>query len=939
MAVKVPEKKKTGDNGRKAPAVTGWNADYVDDLYKQWQEDPGSLSESWQMFFKGFDLAMCPRTCVANQAARNQSSAASLIYAYRSEGHLIAKTDPLGNNLESHPDLEIEQFGFTEADLDTVYDTGHLGGPSRAKLRDIISILQETYCRTIGVQYTHIQNKQIRRWLQAEMEPNRNHPKYDRDKKLAILNKLVNAELFESFVQARYRGQKRFSLEGAETLIALLHEMIEITPDYDINEVVMGMPHRGRLNVLANILDKGYAQIFEEFEDDHEQDEWGGDGDVKYHKGFSSTHFNREGKKSHLTLTANPSHLEAVDPVVMGRTRAKQRQWGDAETRRQVLPILMHGDAAFSGQGMVAEVFNLSQLKGYKVGGTIHVIINNQIGFTTDPSESRSTAYATDIAKTVEAPIFHVNFEDPEAAVYVAELALKFRQTWGRDIVIDMVCYRKHGHNEGDEPAFTQPIMYEKIKARPSVREIYTSQLLDEGVISKEDVERTEKEMREILEEDLETAKSSYVQTDPEPFSDRWEGLDQPFSNGPWETGVKQDELLKVAKGLNSIPPEFNLNKKIARNLPERMKAVEEGGTVDWGYAELLSFGSLLQEGHPVRLSGQDSERGTFSSRHSVWHDMETMQAYKPLNHISNDQAHFCVYNSPLSEASVLGFDYGYSLAEPGMLILWEAQFGDFANGAQMIIDQFISSSQSKWHRTSGLVMLLPHGYEGMGPEHSNAYLERYLAACGQNNIQVCNITTPAQYFHALRRQIMRPFRRPLIIMSPKSLLRHKLAVSPVKELTDGRFHEILNDPKPPRKAKRLVLCSGKVFYDLYEAREEQKIDDVALVRVEQFYPFNNEMLTQIVNKYGWIQEIVWVQEETKNRGGWNFMRPLLHHLFPEMRIRYVGRGYAASPATGSAHRHRQEQQQIINAALGKEKLLEDYPVLPEELSFGLGER
>ncbi len=936
LAVKTPEKRKSsGGNGRKAPAVTSWNAEYVDELYQQWQEDPGSLSESWQMFFKGFDLAMCPRACVANQAAHSQSQVASLIYAYRSEGHMIAQIDPLGDNAQTHPDLEIEQFGFSEEDLDSVYDTGHLGGPSRAPLRDILKILQDTYCRSIGVQYTHIQDKQIRRWLQAEMEPIRNRPTYDEGKKLAILNKLVNSELFETFTQTRYRGQKRFSLEGAETLIALLHELVEITPAYEIVEVVMGMSHRGRLNVLANILDKEYAQIFEEFEDDHEQDAWGGDGDVKYHKGFSSTHYNRDGHKTHLTLTANPSHLEAVDPVVMGRTRAKQRQWGDADERRKVLPILMHGDAAFSGQGMVAETLNLSQLKGYKVGGTIHVIVNNQIGFTTDPKESRSTAYTTDIAKTVEAPIFHVNFEDPEAAVYIAELALKFRQTWGRDVVIDMICYRKHGHNEGDEPSFTQPLMYEKIKKHDSVREIYTKQLLDEGVITREDMKRTEKEMKEILEEDLETARSSYVQTDPEPFSERWEGLDEPFSNGPWETRVSRENLLQAAKALTTVPPEFNLNRKIERNLKERMQAVEEDGDLDWGFAELLAFGTLLQDGNAVRLSGQDSERGTFSSRHSVWHDAETMEAYKPLNHIRQDQARFCVYNSPLSEASVLGFDYGYSLSEPGMLILWEAQFGDFANGAQVIIDQFITSSQSKWHRTSGLVMLLPHGYEGMGPEHSNAYLERYLSACAQNNIQVCSFTTPAQYFHALRRQMKRPFRLPLIVMSPKSLLRHKLVVSPVEDFVEGRFREILNDPKPPAKAKRLILCSGKIFYDLYEAREEKEIEDVALVRVEQFYPFNNEMLTQIVNKYGWIREIVWAQEETKNRGGWNFMRPLLHYLFPEMRIRYVGRGYAASPATGSASRHRQEQQQIIDAALGKEKFLRDYPVLPEELAFG----
>jgi len=922
------------------PPVTSWNGDYIDQLYVQWKEQPSSLPESWSMFFQGFEMAMCPRDCVASNRAHKQSQVGSLIYAYRSQGHLIAKTDPLGNNLESIPDLEIGEFGFSDSDLDEVFDTGHLGGPKRSPLKEIIRVLQETYCSSIGVQYTHIQNREIRRWLQAEMETVRNRPSLNSEHKKDILETLIDADLFEKFIQTKYPGQKRFSLEGAETLIPLIHSLVEAAPEHNVAEMLIGMAHRGRLNVLANILDKSYSMIFTEFEGYLPEDTYGGDGDVKYHKGFSSEHVNRNGKPLHLSLTANPSHLEAVDSVVLGKVRAKQRQLAknsekqpthqDIVDRSRVLPLLIHGDAAFAGQGIVAETLNLSQLKGYHVGGTLHIVVNNQIGFTTNPEDSRSTTYCTDVAKLVEAPIFHVNGDDPEAVVFVTELALRFRQKFARDVVIDMVCYRRHGHNEGDEPAFTQPLMYKIIKRRPSVRQIYTDRLVKQGDLNLLEVKNIEKRFKEQLQKNFDEAKKSKPEKISHAADVRWRGLNNNYSYEPVDTKVSQKDLIRIAESLTTVPDGFNLNIKIARWQPQRMEAVRNNGSVDWGYAESLAFGSLLIEGIPVRLSGQDSQRGTFSQRHAVWKDVETMEEYKPLNHIDPDQAHFCVYNSPLSEAGVLGFDYGYSIAEPRMLIIWEAQFGDFANGAQMIIDQFITSSQSKWHRTSGLVMLLPHGYEGQGPEHSNGYLDRYLQACAQENIQVCNLTTPAQYFHLLRRQMHQPFRRPLILMTPKSMLRLKAAVSPVSDLTDGHFHPYLDDPKQPKNATRLILCSGKLYYDLIELRDKEQIKDVAIVRIEQLYPINTPIMHELAKPYKKITEIVWAQEEPKNRGAWSFIRPWLQFVFPEMVIRYVGRGYAASPATGSLIRHREEQQRIVEQALRDEKVRNDITILPE---------
>ena len=893
------------------------SSDYAEQMYDQWQRDPGSLDEEWQLFFSGFDLAYRPSGPVASERAADQSKVASLIFAYRNIGHLIADTDPLGDNLESHPLLELETFGLSENHLDQVFDTGHLEGVQQATLREILQVLRDTYCRTVAVEYIHIQDTEARRWLQTKMEPIRNRPEVTREKQHLILEQLIDAELFESFTHGRYQGQKRFSLEGAEALIPALHQFMETAAAIDAEEVVMGMAHRGRLNVLANILRKPYSMIFHEFEDNVRPDPYGGDGDVKYHRGYSSDYATVDGRTIHVSLTANPSHLEAVDPVVEGRTRAKQRRRGDTAQRTKVLPLLIHGDAAFAGQGLVAETFNLSQLKGYNTGGTVHIVVNNQIGFTTLPGESRSTRYPTDIAKFVDAPIFHVNGDDPEAVVHVIDLALRYRQEFGADSVVDIVCYRKHGHNEGDEPAFTQPLMYQKIHNRPSTRSIYQLQLESAHDITLDESEKLTNSLQGRLVEAFQSVKEEKaVDEETHAFQGIWTEFDNPYCFDCTDTGAPYNVLLAVTSALTTVPNGFNLNRKIARRLTAQREAVESRGDVDWALGELLAYGSLLYEGIPVRLSGQDSIRGTFSHRHAAWFDTKNGEIYIPLLHIKPDQARFCAYNSMLSEAAVLGFDYGYSLVEPDMLVVWEAQFGDFANGAQVIIDQFITAAFDKWQRVSGLVMLLPHGYEGQGPEHSNAYLERYLAACAEDNIQVCNLTTPAQLFHALRRQLRAGFRRPLIIMAPKSLLRHKRAVSPLDELIDGRFAEFLDDPTSPKAPKRLVLCSGKLYYDLEEAREERGTENVAIIRVEQFYPFRTELFERVVAPYRDATEIVWAQEETQNRGGWSYMMPRLMEFFPDREIRYIGRGPSASPATGSPGVHREEQTALVNEAL-----------------------
>ncbi len=788
--------------------------------------------------------------------------------------------------------------------------------PHQTTLRELIAILRETYCRKIGVEHMHIRNTQVRKWLQERMEPVRNHPSFDLRQKRRIILKLNAAELFETFLHTHYVGQKRFSLEGGEMLIPLLDSIIERSAGFGVREIVLGMPHRGRLNVLANILNKPYGMVFSEFEGNMPETV-AGDGDVKYHLGFSAEHVTADKHTIHLSLTPNPSHLEAVNPVVEGRMRAKQRRFKDRD-RKLGIPILIHGDAAFAGQGLMAETLNLSQLPGYKTGGTIHIVVNNQIGFTTAPAEGRSTRYCTDVAKMIEVPIFHVNGEDPEAVVYVAELALDFRETFGQDVVIDMICYRRHGHSEGDEPAFTQPLMYGKIRDRLTVRELYTEYLVMNGDLTTDEVETIAETFRDKMEEVYKEVHEGHnAPRNLQPgFAAHWKGLTSRYSFVPVETGVSANVLRDIAEKIVERPQGFRLNPKMERILAARQQAMKVG-PVDWASAEALAFGSLLLEGTPVRLSGQDSRRGTFSQRHAMLVDMQTGDQYYPLKNLSPDQAELCVYDSLLSEAAVLGFDYGYSLDEPHMLILWEAQFGDFANGAQVIIDQFIASAESKWGRASGLVMLLPHGYEGQGPEHSSARLERFLSLCADDNIQVVNATTPAQYFHLLRRQVRRDFRKPLIVMTPKSLLRHKQAASPREHFTSGYFREVLDDPADADRARCVVVCSGKVYYDLVAKREEVgKAREVAVVRLEQFYPWPADALKATLGRYRSARNWVWVQEESQNMGGWTFVAPRLQELMG-VPFQYVGRDASASPATGSHAIHESEQAELVEAAIG----------------------
>jgi 2-oxoglutarate dehydrogenase E1 component len=895
--------------------ATRENLEALEALYQRWSRDPNSVDESWRFFFEGFELGLA-RPVAAAADGRSHTAFTRLVYRYRELGHFLARLDPLNDPRPSYPLLELSEVGFSDADLDRPLEIDNFFvGLRRATLRELLAALRETYCRTIGVEYMHIQDTRIRRWLQERMEPHRNRPRFDRDQKIRILKNLHYAELFERFLHTRFTGQKRFSLEGAETLIPILEAIVEKAPDSQVREIILGMAHRGRLNVLANILRKPYEEIFAQFEENFLPDSTDGDGDVKYHLGFSSDRANSRGRIVHVSLAPNPSHLEAVDPVVEGRTRAKQTLFGDVE-RKRGLPLLIHGDAAFAGQGLVAETLNLSLLEGYTTGGTIHVIVNNQIGFTTSPNDARSTTYCTDVAKMIQAPVFHVNGEDPEAAVYVAELALDFRQTWGRDVVIDMFCYRKHGHNEGDEPSYTQPLMYEKIRGRPTLTEVYNEQLIMTGDLTVEETEAIKSKFEAKLQSTLEAVRVGPHQYPlMHGFAGNWQNLSWRYSAAPVQTGVPEETLRTISAALVRVPEGFTAHPKLLPLLERRHKEFLGGKPVDWGLAELLSFGSLLLEKNPVRLSGQDSRRGTFSSRHSVLYDFHTGEPYTPLNHVAPGQAPFSVYDSLLSEPAVLGFEYGYSLDAPQTLVLWEAQFGDFANGAQVIIDQFIASGSSKWQRDSGVVLLLPHGYEGQGPEHSSARLERYLQLCAEDNMQVVYPSTPAQYFHVLRRQMKRNFRKPLVAMTPKSLLRHKACVSPVEELVRGRFEEVLDDTDvDPAAVRRVLLCSGKIYYELLDRRTQEKANDVAIVRVEQLYPFPEEPLSRALKRYRKAKELVWVQEESQNNGAWTFVEPRLRAL--GHAVEYVGRDASASPATGSSQVHKREQKEIVESAI-----------------------
>ncbi|MFT4902101.1 MAG: 2-oxoglutarate dehydrogenase E1 component [Lentimonas sp.] len=895
-----------------------WNADLIDQNYSLWVSNPESLAPEWCAFFEGFELAQGDTSTggkiphVQSDASK-QSRIIGAIYAFRSIGHTIAQFNPLTKEIPLNPRLTLERLGLEESDLDKVFHTGNYLDGVEMTARELLERLQQTYCHAAGFEYLHIQETPRRRWIQARIEPSCFKPEFSKAEKERIVRTILHAEDFENFLQTRFLGQKRFSLEGGETLIACLESIFERCGKNKVDEIVMGMAHRGRLNVLANFLGKSFEYIFREFSENYIPETSHGDGDVKYHLGFETKRTASDGHQVEIRLAANPSHLEAVDPVVQGKARARQRIIGDVE-RKRVLPILVHGDAAIAGQGIVAEVFNFSQLKGYRTGGTIHIVINNQIGFTTNPSEARSSRYCTDVAKIVEAPIIHVNGNDPLAVVAACEVAFDYRQTFGCDVVIDMYCWRKYGHNESDEPAFTQPTLYKTISSMQPIGRALADRLVASGEFTQEDIEAITANYHKRLESSFEIAKAQ--ESNNGGLLSVSNAKRQPAYNFKgFDTRVPKKQLHHIAKRMTEFPEGFNANSKIIRQLKTKLEAFEKNTGIDWGMGEALAFGSLLMDGTPVRLSGQDSERGTFSHRHAVLYDNETREAYVPLLDLKEDQAQFCVHNSLLSEAAVVGFDYGYSLDYPNMLCIWEAQFGDFVNGAQVIIDQFITCSESKWGRLSGLVMLLPHGYEGQGPEHSSARLERFLQSCAENNIQVCNLTTPAQYFHVLRRQMKREFKKPLIIMSPKSLLRHKDCISKVENFTDNEFWSILDDETVNKKtAKRVVLCSGKVYYDLAAYRAAKKIKDTAIVRIEQFYPLNTDLLQRIAANYPKSEKLVWCQEEPKNMGGWTFIAPRLMEALEKMPL-YAGRKESASPAVGSLAVHRQEQAQLVQQA------------------------
>ena len=911
--------------------LSGVNAEFLERLFEDYQADPASVDPEWRRYFDALGNGTGMGSSMGATARHRenlegdiadpgkQSSVFQLINGYRTFGHTLANLDPLGRaHMKDAPDLSLAYFGLNEADLDQTFSTGTLVAKPVETLRNIWEQLKQTYCRTVGVEYMPIRNQAQRRWLQERMEGSRNCPLFSKDTRQTVLKKLTEAEMFEKFLHTKFVGQKRFSLEGAESLIVMLDGLVEEAAEWGAEELVIGMPHRGRLNTLANVMMKKPEQIFAEFLDENvviNADT--GTGDVKYHKGYSHDRTTAGGKNIHLSLTFNPSHLEIVNPVVEGNVRAKQDRRGDRKGER-IIPVLMHGDAAFAGQGIVHETLNLSQLEGYKTGGTIHIIVNNQIGFTTNPRMSRSFLYPSDVCKMLNIPVFHVNGDDPDAVLHVIKLAVGFRQTFHTDIVIDLFCYRRLGHNEGNEPGFTQPLTYKLIKDQPSTLDKYSGLLVNDGVVTEKEYKGIVDEYRSTLDEALLISKGKVLST--ETLSGSWKGLERGLHpSGQAVTEVDKDILEQVGTAITTVPEGFTHHPRLKRLLDARRDMTAGKQPLDWGMAELLAYGSLVHEGYNVRLSGQDSGRGTFSHRHAHLVDSETGGDYIPLQHVKEGQGTFEVIDSPLSEAGVLGFEFGYTLADPYCLTIWEAQFGDFANGAQVVIDQFIASSEDKWLRMSGLVMLLPHGFEGQGPEHSSARLERYLQLCAHENMLVCNVTTPAQIFHLMRRQMHRNYRKPLVVMSPKSLLRHPKATSSIADLIKGTFRNVLydHDQTERENVTRVALCSGKVYYDLQARREELAANHVALIRVEQLYPFPRDQLKEVFEQYPKLKEVVWVQEEPKNMGSWDFAEPRLREIIPKgMMPRYVGRHAAPSPAVGSHHVHDDEQKELVNEAL-----------------------
>ena len=922
----------------KSSLLNGQNIAFLEGVFEQFQQDPASVSPEWQSYFANLppESPAASHSATASvgldaEMATKQGSVSRLISTYRAMGHKRAKIDPIGEmELQDASELELSYHGLSDADLDTVFDTGPLRAAERLPLRDIVALLEYSYCRSVGYEYGHMASAQQRRWIRDQVEQPLGSDPFSADQKRHILRRLTAAEGMERYLHTKYVGQKRFSLEGGESLIPLLDHLIQKGGADGIKEFVIGMAHRGRLNVLVNTLGKAPGNLFSEFEGKFDVNELAASGDVKYHQGFSSD-IQTPGGPAHLSLAFNPSHLEIVSPVVEGSVRARQERRDDTEGKT-VLPISIHGDAAFAGQGVVMETFQMSACRGYRTGGTIHIVINNQIGFTTsNPNDARSTPYCTEVAKMVGAPIFHVNGDDPQAVVFVTQIAHDFRMKFGKDVVIDLVCYRRHGHNESDEPAVTQPIMYKNIRALASTRALYAQRLIDEGVINAADEKTMIAEYRTALMAG-ERMVPEFVKVEQGDHTVDW----SPYFNIHWRdkvnTGFNAKRLDFLAERLLDVPDDFKLHPRAKGIMDNRAKMKAGELALDWGMAENLAYATLLDQNFSVRLSGQDSGRGTFFHRHATLHNTENREVHIPLRNLKAKQPDFLVINSLLSEEAVLAFEYGFSCSDPTKMVIWEAQFGDFANGAQVVLDQFISSGEAKWGRLSGITMFLPHGYEGQGPEHSSARLERYLQLCAQHNMQVCYPSTPAQMFHMIRRQMLRPYRKPLIVMTPKSLLRHKLSTSSLKDLHSGHFHNVIGevDKLSNKNVKRVVFCTGKVYFDLLERRREQKIKDIAICRVEQLYPFPREEVVAELKRYSNANEVVWCQEEPKNQGAWY---QVMHHFRACIETKhillYAGREHSASPAAGYLAVHREQQANLVNAALSPLDEKETYSVEP----------
>lgn len=894
------------------------NVDILEAQYEIWKKDPSAVDSGWAAFFEGFELgSLVHRGSGSGGDAVWQTKVDHLVQAYRSLGHTKAHLNPLSKIAPEAPLLTLEALNLESKDLERAASSPLFLGGKQMLLKDMIASLEAIYCRHIGAEFMHIQTPKVREWVREKFEAMASKMEVAAETEKRMLRQVLSVESFERFLHARFVGQKRFSIEGGEALMVGLYGLLETCPERGVEEIVMGMAHRGRLSVINDFLQKPISVMFAQFSENYMPDTVAGDGDVKYHLGYRTKRELPGGHQVSVRLASNPSHLEAVNSVVEGITRARQHVRGDSQTRIRVVAVLIHGDAAFAGQGVVAETLNMSQLEGYRTGGTVHIVVNNQIGFTTLPADARSSRYCTDVAKMIDAPVFHVNGDDPVAVRLCAELALEYRQTFHSDVVIDIVCYRRHGHNEGDEPLFTQPVMYREIGGHPSLGTSYRQSLLQRGVLSNEDAAALDREFEERYEQAFAEVKEAEQNKEINKYSHSNVVFQPPFSFEPAQTAISKETLDTVCRALTTVPEGFEVMPRLKKFfLDKRQQVWTEGEGYDWAFGEALAFGSLVMEGTPVRLSGQDCRRGTFSHRHAVLYDARTRARHSPLQHVAPNQARFNVYNSLLSEAAVLGFDYGYTLHYPELLCMWEAQFGDFSNGAQIIIDQFLAAGESKWQRPSSLVLLLPHGYEGQGPEHSSARLERFLQLCAENNIQVCNLTTPAQYFHALRRQMRRPFRKPLVIMTPKSLLRAPECVSKEAEFVSGTFEEILPGPLlgPEEKVSRVILCSGKVYYDLLKHRDANGLKDVAIVRVEQLYPLHKEKLGAILGKFRKAKTFVWCQEESENMGAWTFIRWELSKLLGK-EIFYAGRDASSSPAVGALSTHKVEQRKLVEDA------------------------